>query len=167
MICLCKERNEIYHRLSPKDLISLHLFHSYLHVHIHELLIKQGPPILLHFSVFKGGFHYTLYQLQTHLFQQLRLILIDHLTPHLLVFSCICTAQYISFSSVLIPNCWLFVLSVLHTYQLQQCFDPLLAGIFVVVFVLHTISASAAFWSLTCCFVVVFVLQTISDSAVW
>lgn len=127
MICLCKERNEIYHRLSPKDLISLHLFHSYLHVHIHELLIKQGPPILLHFSVFKGGFHYTLYQLQTHLFQQLRLILIDNLTPHLLVFSCICTAQYISFSSVLIPYLLVFLLLYLYCtlYQLQQRFDPL------------------------------------------
>lgn len=97
----------------------MHIFHSYLHVHIHELLIKQGPQILLHFSVFKGGFHCTFYQLQPHLFQQLQCDRHSHSSPAGFLLYLYCTL-----------------------YQLQQRFDPLPAGFCCYICTAHCIRFS-------------------------
>ena len=151
----------------------MHLLHSYLHVHIHELLIKKGPSILLHFSVFKGRFHCTFYQLQPHLFQQLQRDRHSHSSPagfllylyctlyqlqqcfdpspavfccyictaHYISFSsvlipyplvcCICTAHYISFSSVLIPHLLVFCICTAHYISFSSILIPHLLVFFL------------------------------------
>ena len=111
-IRLCNKRNEIYHHLSTKILF-LCTFSIPICMYIYELLIKQWPPVLLHFSVFKGGFHCTFYQLQPHLFQQLQCDRHCHSSPACFLLYLYCTLYQLQ--QCLSLTCWLFVVFVLHT----------------------------------------------------